>query len=399
MHNSSEGSAASAKLPQYAPGTFLLRGNDQSSMCLNCHQAAGMSGPRAYIVATASQDLTPGAAPRQLTPGGDFGWLNKTYTWTVATSQTSLGERHGHNVVATDYGYQADVTNLVAPGGAYPSNQLACSSCHDPHGRYRRLSDGTVSTTGAPISESGSYSTSGNPVSGVFAVGVYRMLGGKGYQPASLSGSFAFANDPPVAVAPPDYNRSEATTQTRVAYGQGMSEWCANCHPAMLQNGKTTVMKGLEHPVGNGGKLSGAIITNYTAYLMTGKLTNADPTRSYWSLVPFEEGNGDYPTLKSHAGTDDSFLNGPDVNSNVSCISCHRAHASGFDGMLRYRAGNDFITVGDSNGSAQWPTPGIYPAQAQGRTVEETQQSYYGRPASLFAPYQRVLCNKCHVKD
>jgi hypothetical protein len=29
----------------------------------------------------------------------------------------------------------------------------------------------------------------------------------------------------------------------------------------------------------------------------------------------------------------------------------------------------------------------------------ETQQSYYGRLATQFAPFQRTLCNKCHVKD
>jgi hypothetical protein len=352
------------------------------------------------MVSTASSDLTPGNPPRQLTPGGDFGWLKKTYTWSTSASQESLGERHGHNVVVSDYGYLADTTNLVAPGGTYPSDGLGCTSCHDPHGRYRRLADGTIATTGAPIAESGSYATSADPVSGVSAVGAYRLLAGKGYQPRSLSGSFAFVNDPPAAVAPPDYNRSEATTQTRVAYGQGMSEWCSNCHPSMLRSGFTSGMKGLAHPIGNAAKLTGAVVTNYMAYVMTGKITNTDPSRSYWSLVPFEEGNATYATLRAHARTDDAYLTGPDdANSNVSCVSCHRAHASGFDGITRYRTGNEFITVGDPSGISQWPSPAAYPAQAQGRTIVETQQSYYGRPASVFAPYQRVLCNKCHVKD
>jgi len=37
------------------------------------------------------------------------------------------------------------------------STQLACSSCHDPHGKYRRLQSGAVARTGAPIKASGSY--------------------------------------------------------------------------------------------------------------------------------------------------------------------------------------------------------------------------------------------------
>jgi cytochrome c553 len=399
MHNSTEGNAAAPSLPQYTAGPFLLRGADQSSVCLNCHEAAGDVRPTAYHVSTSAGRMPPGLPPVQLTPGGDFGWLRKTYAWTATTARTSPGERHGHNVVATDYGYQGDTTLSTAPGGTYPSASLACTSCHDPHGRYRRLADGSIATTGQPVAESGSYANSPDPVAGASAVGVYRLLGGIGYQPRSVTGSYAFANDPPAAVAPPVYNRSEAVTQTRVAYGQGMSEWCSNCHPSMLRTGLTSAMKGIVHPVGNTAKLTGAIVTNYNAYLMTGKLTNIDSTKSYWSLVPFEEGTADYGILKPHARNDDAYLNGPDINSTVSCITCHRAHASGFDSVTRFRVGNEFITVSDAAGGVQWPSPSAYPVQAQGREVVETQQAYYGRPATAFAPYQRELCNKCHVKD
>jgi hypothetical protein len=32
-----------------------------------------------------------------------------------------------------------------------------------------------------------------------------------------------------------------------------------------------------------------------------------------------------------------------------------------------------------------------------GKVAQEMQ--YYGRAATEFAPYQRLLCNKCHAKD
>jgi hypothetical protein len=358
--------------------------------------------PRVHFVSTSTSDLSGSNAPRQLSPGGDFGWLKKTYTWAPAPgapSLTSPGERHGHNVVASDYGYLPDGAHATAPGGAYPSSGLSCVSCHDPHGRYRRLAGGNVVTTGVPIVDSGTYADSPEPIAGSWAVGVYRLLGGVGYQPPSLSAGLAFAFPPPDAVSPTVYNRAETVTQTRVAYGRGMSEWCANCHPGMLQGNVTAGMAGLLHPVGNEAKLPASFQTNYIAYVKTGSIANVDFTRAYLSLVPFEEGTGDYARLKDHARSDDTYLNGPDSLSNTSCLSCHRAHASAFDSILRYGVGNSFVTVGDATGNPVWPDPGIAPAEARGRTAAETQQAYYGRNATTFAPFQATLCNKCHVKD
>ena len=105
--------------------------------------------------------LGAGMAPLQRTPGGDFGWLKKNYTFTVrGTTTTEDGATHGHNIVAADYGYVVDPTNATAPGGTFPSAQLACKSCHDPHGKYRRLQSGAIAKTGAPIKASGSYNGS-----------------------------------------------------------------------------------------------------------------------------------------------------------------------------------------------------------------------------------------------
>ena len=80
-----------------------------------------------------------------MTPGGDFAWLKKTMNVTIRGTTAldgNRGERHGHNIVAADFGYVADAVLTAAPGGTYPAANLACSSCHDPHGRYRRFADG-----------------------------------------------------------------------------------------------------------------------------------------------------------------------------------------------------------------------------------------------------------------
>ncbi len=376
-------------------GSSLLKASDPSSVCLNCHENAGDIGPTSFHISTASSDMPPGSPPRQLTPGGDFGWLKKTYSWVPSSTQTvmySYGDRHGHNIVAQDYMYTADATNLTAPEGAYPSSSLSCISCHDPHGAYRRNSDGSITTSGAPIIDSGSYASSADPQPGA-AVGVYRLLGGRNYQPKSLTGNFGFVNDPPAAVAPDIYNRAETLTQTRVAYGSGMSEWCENCHTTMHTIASSTSPTNPPvHPVGSSAKLGPTISSNYNSYIKTGDLSGTVAT-AYLSLVPFEEGINDYPTLKMHARSDDSYLMGPDaVSSQVTCLSCHRAHASGWDEATRWNAVTDYIVYNGfySQDGQQ------YQPYGQGRTEVEAQQAYDDMQESRLALNQDTLCHKCH---
>jgi len=368
--------------------TFLLVGSDQSSTCLSCHEHAGDTGPSSYHISTAPADMPAGVAPLQRTPGGDFGWLKKNYTMTVrGTTSTEDGATHGHNIVAADKGYIADPTNVTAPGGTFTSANLACNSCHDPHGKFRRLSDGTIAQSGAPIIASGSYNNSATPAAGQ-AVGVYRLLGGRGFSNTRTAG-VNFSVDPPTAVAPSTYNQTEVTNQVKVAYGKGMSDWCANCHTNMHTNSGRLV-----HPVGQ--NIGSTIAGNYNSYVKSGDLTGVQ-TSSYLSLVPYEENSTDYTALKAAALNNAPTYAGPASNSQVSCISCHRAHASGWPEMTRWNNEGEFIT---NNGL--WPgtdtTPTV-PQFARGRLGAETAAAYYDRPATQFATFQRSLCNKCHAKD
>ena len=378
--------------------TRLLAGTDSSSTCLNCHQEEGLTNASSYHVSTSEVDMGPGVSPHQRTPGGDFGWLKKTYTWTVPWGTFGeAGETHGHNIVATDFNYTEDSHNSTAPGGgSLQAGDLSCTSCHDPHGSFRRVGGDTVYTiedSGAPIIGSGSYQNSLTP-SATQAVGVYRLLAGSGYD----FGPDSFAVDPPQATAPttifgpnadPGYNQSEATNQVRVAYGVGMAEWCGTCHPNML-NGLTSG----HHPVSQA--FSSGIIDNYVEYRGSG-ITNGSNSDAFLSLVPYEQATDDYAVLKALAAGNSPTYAGPEqTGGDVSCISCHRAHASGFEYAVRWNPESEFLV---ENG--QWPGTdnGASPQFARGRTEAEMQASYYDRDASVFADYQRSLCNKCHVQD
>lgn len=405
MHNSLDNTAMGVN-GRTTNVAYLLKGSDQSSTCLNCHgKGSTLSG---YHISTENIVGAPatgnGELPQQLTPGGDFSWIKVKYGTKTSATAAGAGDRRGHNIVAADFSFNADTKKVgnVAPGGSYPVSELHCSSCHDPHGRYRRTSDTdeTFETTGGAIEDSGSYDESPAP-SGGYAVGAYRLLAGIGYKPASLSAPITFGAESPVAVVPKSYNRSEAASETHVAYGSGMSEWCGNCHGSFVENNFVSGVDGHTHPAGNaatmGGGTNGIIYQNYNAYVKTGDMSGGD---QYMSLVPFEVGTAsDFGTLKSQATTTDAIGKAIDATatSNVMCLSCHRAHASGFDSMLRFPI-VEHMTDLDVDG-----TTVIYYGRTDGAehgmTNAQVQKALYDRPASNFGAFQRSLCNKCHAKD
>jgi hypothetical protein len=119
---------------------------------------------------------------------------------------------------------------------------------------------------------------------------------------------------------------------------------------------------------------------------------------AYSSLVPFEVGTHDYAELKRIAGSagNGADLNGPKSGENIMCLTCHRAHAGGWDAMTRWNTKTELIVY---NGRYPGIDAGSPSHLAQGRTSAETRKAYNDRPADSFALFQRGLCSKCHAKD
>jgi hypothetical protein len=369
---------------------FLLRGADQSSTCLNCHEGPTLSS---YHVSTDNTTIAGLAskAPVNRGPGGDFGWLRASAN---TTGTTSISNRRGHNIVAADFGYAADTENLTAPGGTFSASQLNCISCHNPHNQLRRTgTDGTAAFV-KPAVGTNAYAISGSGSSVAAAsvtapVGPYRFLRGAGADQAPKSTSYAFSADPPVALSPSTYNRSEATSDTHVAYGSGMSAWCANCHAAFYDSVGDSNIGNSAHPHPTNKAIGATMAANYNAYIGSGNLGNT--VGGYSSLVPVEQGTSDYSVLATAATNTAGFgtYAAADANAKVMCLSCHRAHATGFQNMARFNiAGNttaangtDYALASGLNGTAG------------------TLAAYYERPASQFGASTKQLCNKCHGKD
>jgi len=147
------------------------------------------------------------------------------------------------------------------------------------------------------------------------------------------------------------------------------------------------------HPVDEG--LGGTIQANYEQYVGSGNMTGSAGS-SFLSLIPFATNTSDYTALATLAVNDDTQLGGPGSTDQVMCLSCHRAHASGFEYMLRFGYQYEFMT---KNSSYLCADAYGNDACGRGRTEQEMTIAYGDRPATDWATYQRVLCNKCHAKD
>jgi hypothetical protein len=323
MHNSEDGVSIIDGGVVGTAGAHLTIGADPSSTCLNCHQGSGTY----HIFSDDGSNYTP---------GGDFYWLTKTYTYTTFRPFTRNGHNFGHSIIAADYGLIQDADLATAPGGTFPSGKLYCSSCHDPHGKK-------VNKTG-PIVASGSYLENYAAHPGE-ELGNFRLLGDIGYSPSSSG--VTFVNGPPIATTPSPFGPGrQETDSSHTDYGSGMAEWCANCHTGFLNQSVATH----RHVAGNSAGLTTDIADNYNSYVKSGDL-------------------------------------GP-ASGNVACISCHRAHASAFPNSGRWDFETEFLV--DSHPQAS----------DGGSSQADEDNSYYGRDiVALYGDGQRSLCNKCHVQD
>jgi len=367
MHNSENGESIIEGGVVGQASANLLKGADVSSTCLGCHDGQG-----SYHVK--SSDGT------NFKPGGDFYWMTKQFTYSAHGSNFTITKSsHGHNVIASEFGLEQDETLTQAPGSAgaptpYQASWLGCASCHDPHGKTDR--PGQVVASGSFADQA--------PLPAGEIYGNYRLLGDSSYDGA-MGDLYSFSYDSPIAVAPGNSDVSNETDSNHTDYGSGMSEWCANCHPAFLTAGAGA--QGHVHPVGNDQHLSlDNIFQNYNAYVKTGDLTG-NASDSYLQFVRFERGitrtniNDLHP---NGAQADD----GPNGNSNVMCLTCHRAHASAFENAGAWDFKAELIVE-----SHPAPTDG-------GVTGNDVLNSYYGRDMEAdFGEGQRSFCNKCHVKD
>ncbi len=290
MHNSQDGTLVD---PDHPGGNqWLLVAGTPSDVCLNCH--AG------FIGNVFGDD--PLAPPTEI-GGGNFTFLledNLNDGYNGALSPIP-GYKAGHSILAPSKGVGPDGTLATSPGGSFPSTQLGCTSCHDPHGNTN-----------------------------------FRMLYGVG---SIQNESFYFNNPAPDGFGLSIYHGQERADR-HTAYNGGFSAWCGNCHGDFhAQTGKFI------HPAGQA--MGTAIAAIYNTYNGTSDPVGGDFTTAYLPAVPFEDPGHDYTSTEGASGS-----------SKVMCLTCHRAHASSAPDAGRWDFNVTFLKDdGIESGSYAIPNP------------------------------------------
>ncbi len=286
------------------PGSSLLAGGPASDICLSCHATAygAVLGP------------SPLAPPAERGPGNFVFLLEDNLNdGPDGVTNPIIGDQAGHNVNAPAHGLSSDGTYLTSPGGTYPSNNLKCTSCHDPHGNRN-----------------------------------YRFLRGPGTQEGS-GGIFIY--DAPVATGLDLETGGSESNTNHVAYLSGMSLWCGNCHAAYLNDhdgemGGMGGMGGFDHPTDD--TFDSGELNWYNSYNGTADPTGGSPSTAYLAAVPFQD-----------AANTNSSTAGPTSSSRIMCLTCHRAHAS--SGPSSGRWDFNVTTLGqDGVVSGSYPIPNPY---------------------------------------
>ena len=248
-----------------AGGTKLLVAQDPSSTCLTCHENKDDTGPNGYHVSTIGT-MAGTALPLQRTPGGDFAWVKKTYTYSYGgNTYTEQGSTHGHNVIAADFGYLADTEVTTAPGGSFPAAQLSCTSCHDPHGQYspavqrHDLEERRPDHGQRLVQRSHERAVGYRRGWRLPPARRCRLHQGRRDVPRRARREGAEHLQPDRGDQPGEVAYGNATAGGHVSWGH----WCATCHPDMHSDGHYV------HPVDQG--MSGTTIDNYNMLREVGR--------------------------------------------------------------------------------------------------------------------------------
>lgn len=289
MHNSQGG------LPMTTSGDrnpMLLR-----STCLGCHTGTNSSGGTKPFVFSTTEPNYGGASNNSLA-GGNFYWV-------VNGNGTKDPDRLGHNVIylhATDGVYDFSDSDLATPpgysGGSWTASTLTCAGPQGCHGlRDPLIADETDDLAGAH------HAADTPPLDGSTVAKSYRFLKGiKGVE-----------DDDWEYDTTPDYNIYQgADRASSTIDSTTISSLCAKCH-GNFHNGAGNIegdffeTPWLRHPTDY--DFSGLSTVSYGTYTATVPIAYVDSTTT--------------PSKKI-----------------VMCLSCHRAHGSPNEGLLRwdYRA-------------------------------------------------------------
>lgn len=316
MHNSQGGTPMAldiAGAAQTAPNeTLLIYG------CVACHTGTNDGTNNIpYVNKTTAPIYGTDGTTGETLAGGNFYWVAKV------GNPTGLADATGHNVASDGLATQDGTLGNTPPGGTALTSQLTCAGTTGCHGDRTQDSDfGAMS---------GTHHADDSVIDGTTVVKSYRFLDGVlGLEDSDWEYL-------PTAAAHNQYQGYDRTADTEMAVGS-ISNLCAQCHND-FHNGSGNVggtaptaapfaSPWVRHPtdfdMGNTGATSeyrdyGGAGVN--AYVVAAPVASAAVTT----------------VLQTVTFSDDTI---------VTCISCHRAHGTPYDDLLRW----DYSTVSAGGG-------------------------------------------------
>jgi predicted CXXCH cytochrome family protein len=315
MHNSQAGLPMAFDLAGddvLTPNSALLRTD-----CIGCHQGTNSDVADAppYVLDTSREPTYGTGTGTDTLAGGNFYWVSV------------LGnDRAGHNVAGLDPDGDDGFKNKNIPGSSTPysvATQVTCAGTSGCHGRnvsdeFAAISGGHHGSGGTALSDATKSYTSGSETDMSDA---FRMLSGiKGIE----DDDWEFTADEA------DHNLYSGAHQTNETVT--ISSLCAKCHGNFHNNSIGTASPWLRHPT-DFDMSTLAIGSEYDGY-------------DAYSLVA--------PVAVSSMSSTTNLQNidhlggrgGANGKAIVMCLSCHRAHGSPYDGILRWDYKN-------------WPVSGV----------------------------------------
>lgn len=311
MHNYQNGEVIDIQ----GPRNYLLK-----SSCAGCHTNPNGSETIIAIGGTVIPIVNTSLEPTRSLAGGNFYWVRVG------------GDRKGHNCLSVP-GVGEDQTLLQAPGKPSSASGPSCSGCHDRISGCKSCHDPKhhADDSSTVVGESG---------------GWYRFLNSPEHGSSSTGVIGIEDSDWEYTVSSTDHNEYNGCNNVYGYDDNSISNYCAGCHQGF-------------HGLSNTDTDGSIIYDNVSPWFRhpTHLAIPNDPGKEYYYYNnPGGSGPGPYNPLVPVARDPNqlSTMTGPSStvtpgSDQVMCLSCHRAHASPYDHLLRWDY-NGWPQNGDDNG-------------------------------------------------
>ncbi len=339
-------------IPVFLAGLCLPINARVSGPCVNCHtmhnsqngQPVDVNGPNKYLLNVGSDPCAACHTGTNIGGGSSTGtipFVNSTTEPTYGVDTLAAGNFYwvqagnatkGHNCL-TIPGMQPDPYLTQAPGKPDSASGVQCAKCHDRiescescH-KPAHHADDTVTPV---VGESG---------------GWYRFLNSE-YHGSSLTGVKGIEDDDwEYTRSSSDHNEYMGCNNPYGNNDNSMSNYCAGCHYKF---------HGINYTDTNGS----VVADNHNPWFLHPThlaLADTDSGKEYHN---YNDGNGYSPFAPVARDPDRlASMTGPDANvyvavgttdgDQVMCLSCHRAHGTPYNDMLRW----DYSTCNAGTGS------------------------------------------------